>query len=187
MKLSRWHTLFRMGRYTSMCLYANPYPQAGEKSNSVKVKIVEPEQAQADLTKESKTKFTNLLAGFTRILVIAGQQETSQRSLKLLPGFAMSIRPRSLVMWFPTFIRHQQQSGMLMYFLHMRPNQSRQPCPDLIITFGKSVISKHLKQFYGNMAPTALAHTALWHCSRSVSVAYPNHSLRSEIFLYRLK
>jgi len=154
------------------------YPQAGEKIKfSKKVKIVEPELAQTDLTKESRTKFTNLLAGFTRILVIAGQQENQPTLVKAVTRFC-DVHQAALIgdvisnfHSAPTAIRHAD-----VFLAHAPESIKATLRPDLIITFGKSVISKHLKQFlrkYGSQQH--------WHIQPSGIVPDPFQSLTRTI------
>ncbi|TXI68930.1 MAG: 2-succinyl-5-enolpyruvyl-6-hydroxy-3-cyclohexene-1-carboxylic-acid synthase [Cyclobacteriaceae bacterium] len=154
------------------------YPQAGEKIKfSKKVKVVQAENTQAELTKESKTKLAEQLAGFTRILVIAGQQENQAALLKAVTQFCTVHQATLIGDVISNFHGAANTIRFADVFLAHAPDSIKSTLqPELIITFGKSVISKNLKQFLRKYAPAQ--H---WHVQPSGQVPDPFQSLTKTI------
>ncbi|MBX2896175.1 MAG: 2-succinyl-5-enolpyruvyl-6-hydroxy-3-cyclohexene-1-carboxylic-acid synthase [Cyclobacteriaceae bacterium] len=136
------------------------YPQAGEKIRfSKKVKIVEAEPVQTELSKASKASLTHLLAGFTRILVIAGQQENQPALIKVVTRFCEAHQATLVGDVISNFHAASTTIRYADVFLAHAPDSMKTTLqPDLVITFGKSVISKNLKQFLRQNAPTQHWH-----------------------------
>ncbi|MBX2916520.1 MAG: 2-succinyl-5-enolpyruvyl-6-hydroxy-3-cyclohexene-1-carboxylic-acid synthase [Cyclobacteriaceae bacterium] len=150
------------------------YPQAGEKIKfSKKVKIVEQEPAQFALTEESKISLGNLLTGFMRILVIAGQQENEPTLKKAVTRFCEAHRATLVGDVISNFHGTSTTIRYADVFLAHAPDSIKTALqPDLVITFGKSVISKNLKQFLRKNAPAQ--H---WHVQPAGIVPDPFQSL----------
>lgn len=154
------------------------YPQAGEKIKfSKKIKVVLAEHAQAELTKASKTKLSEQLAGFTRILVVAGQQENQSTLLKTVTRFCEIHQATLVGDVISNFHGSINTIRFADVFLAHAPDSIRSTLqPELIITFGKSVISKNLKQFLRKYAPAE--H---WHVQPAGIVPDPFQSLTKTI------
>lgn len=150
------------------------YPQAGEKIKfSRNVKIVEQEPVQIDLTKESKTNLGSLLTGFTRILVIAGQQENQPTLITAVTRFCEAHQATLVGDVISNFHAASTTIRYADVFLAHAPDSIKTALqPDLVITFGKSVISKNLKQFLRKNAPAQ--H---WHIQPAGIVPDPFQSL----------
>lgn len=131
------------------------YPASGENlSFSKKLKIVSTTPAIPVLTDLDKKSLSQSLAGFTKVLLVAGQQDYHQGLSKAVEKFG-KINKVALV-------------GDIISNLHSLPGTVRYadvflgPCgdsikkslqPELLITFGKSVVSKNLKLFLRKHPP----------------------------------
>jgi 2-succinyl-5-enolpyruvyl-6-hydroxy-3-cyclohexene-1-carboxylate synthase len=154
------------------------YPQVGEKIKfSKKIKVVQAEHAQSELSKETKSKLSEQLAGFTRILVIAGQQENQAAVLKTVTRFCEVHQATLVGDVISNFHGSVNTIRFADVFLAHAPDSIKSTLqPELIITFGKSVISKNLKQFLRKYASTE--H---WHVQPSGIVPDPFQSLTKTI------
>ncbi|MCW5911909.1 MAG: 2-succinyl-5-enolpyruvyl-6-hydroxy-3-cyclohexene-1-carboxylic-acid synthase [Cyclobacteriaceae bacterium] len=136
------------------------YPMPGEKiSFSKNVKVVTPEITQPEITKESKARLQNELAGFTRILVIAGQQENQPGVLKAATKFCEiqgAALAGDIISNFHPYTKTIRYADV--FLAHAPDNVKATLQPDLIITFGKSVISKNLKTFLRKYTPAQHWH-----------------------------
>lgn len=154
------------------------YPQTGEKIRfSKKVKVVQVEAAQPELTKESKTNLTEQLAAFTKIVVVAGQQETQAALIKNVTRFCEVHQATLIGDVISNFHSSSKTIRLADVFLAHAPDSIKATLhPELVITFGKSVISKNLKQFLRKYAPSQ--H---WHIQPSDIVPDPFQSLTKTI------
>ncbi len=150
------------------------YPVAGEKiSFSKKIKTISITPASHSLSDADTKSLSQSLAGFTKVLLVAGQQDYHQGLCKAVEKFC-KVNKVALV-------------GDVISNLHAIPGNVRYadiflgPCsesikksiqPDLLITFGKSVISKNLKIFLRKNPP--LHH---WHIQQAGSPADTFQSL----------
>jgi len=154
------------------------YPQAGEKIKFSKaVKVVQTETVQHELTKESKASLADQLAGFTRILVVAGQQENNATLQKTVTRFCEVHQATLVGDIISNFHAASKTTKYADVFLAHAPDSIKAALqPELIITFGKSVISKNLKQFLRKYAP--IQH---WHVQPAGIVPDPFQSLTKTI------
>jgi len=164
------------------------YPSSEEKIRFSKFKkIIEVTSPSSELSQKDKIALSKSLSKYTKILVVAGQRLPQETQGKLVTAFCKKNKA-ALV-------------GDVISNLHSLPNTVRYAdsflgqcgddvkvslAPELLITFGKSVISKNLKLFLrhyqprehwhvqpsGNSADTFQSLTHLIHCS-------PHHFLES--------
>ncbi len=154
------------------------YPQAGEKIKfNKKIKVVQVEASQPELPKESKVKLAEQLAGTTRILIIAGQQENQTALLKTVTRFCEVHQATLVGDVISNFHPSSKTIRFADVFLAHAPDSIKVSLqPELLITFGKSVISKNLKQFLRRFPPAQ--H---WHIQPSGVVPDPFQSLTKTI------
>lgn len=136
------------------------YPAADEKITFTKnIRSISVSQPKSALSESDKKSLIQSLSNFTKVLLIAGQQDYDGRLAKAISKFC-KVNQAVLV-------------GDVISNLHAIPNTVRyadiflSACgesikkslqPDLVITFGKSVISKNLKQFLRSHAPVQHWH-----------------------------
>ena len=136
------------------------YPAKDEKIVYSKVKkIVSITPSSLELTQADKAALSKSLSKYTKILVVGGQQHVHETQNKSIAKFCK--------------INHAALVGDVISNLHSLPETVRlvdtflgqcgdsvkqSLAPELLITFGKSVISKNLKQFIRKYKP--LEH---WH------------------------
>jgi 2-succinyl-5-enolpyruvyl-6-hydroxy-3-cyclohexene-1-carboxylate synthase len=136
------------------------YPGKGEKITfSKKIKIIATAQSSPVLIKAEIEELQRKLAGFSKTLVVAGQHDFNDGLAKALDKFSSS--------------NHAPVVGDILSNLHANLNVIRYAdtflsvCgddvqrslqPELLITFGKSIISKHTKLLLRKLKP--LEH---WH------------------------
>lgn len=122
------------------------YPESGEKFEFNKdVRCIDHFQANGQISQESKQKLESQLLQFKRILIVAGQQKPNQKILEAIDeiagkGLAVVVTDTISNMQSPFSINLHDH-----YIGNSRINDDLEP--DLIISFGKSIISKSLKLF----------------------------------------
>lgn len=101
--------------------------------------------SQSQLTEESLRHIKNRLLEVKKLMIVPGQQKPNPQIQKLLD--ALSINQKVLVV--TDTISNLQSENTISLHDHWLADESLHPelAPDLIISFGKSVISKSLKQF----------------------------------------
>jgi 2-succinyl-5-enolpyruvyl-6-hydroxy-3-cyclohexene-1-carboxylate synthase len=121
------------------------YPEPGETfKNSEQLKIIEEMSFANDIPAVEKEKLIHELRAFRKILIVAGQSIPDAGLIKVLTE--LSIQQKipiagdvlSNLHAVPSLIRHHD--------LYCKNNASNLQ-PDLVISFGKSLISKNLKLF----------------------------------------
>lgn len=132
------------------------YPTDGESIQfPEKPCIFNQHSSNVQLSDESFAKLKNRLDGVHRILVIVGQQRPNLEILTLLN----SLSDRHQVVFISDCIGNMQSDKSITFHDHWLgiPQLSSNLEPDLIISFGKSIISKALKLF---LRSTKASH---WH------------------------
>ncbi len=122
------------------------YPMDGEKFEYPEhPREFTPISSHSQLTEESLKHIKNRLTDVQRLLIVPGQQRPNPRIQKLLDQLASN---RNVVV-VTDVISNLQSDHTLTLHDHWLGDESQQTdlTPDLIITFGQSVISKSLKQF----------------------------------------
>ena len=122
------------------------YPKKGESFlPSEDLHIVHPHVACKQLTHDSLEQLKAKLAQVRRILVIPGQQKPNPKIKKLLRQLAQQKK----VVTVTDTISNLSFEESISFHDHWLGNEkiSQGLAPDLILTFGKSLISKPLKQF----------------------------------------
>lgn len=122
------------------------YPEKNEefKFNS-KVKNIEVLSGSPTLSEDSKQKLESKLKDFNRILIVPGQQRPNERLVTVLNNIANA---GNAVIITDTISNLQSQDTVNFHdhFLG-KENIEKELQPDLILSFGKSIISKNLKLF----------------------------------------
>jgi len=150
------------------------YPGKDEKISFSKVKkLVRVTPSSLDLTQADKEALFKSLSKYTKILVVGGQQHFHEAEAKSIGRFCKN--------------NHAALVGDVISNLHSLPETVRHVdtflgqcidsvklslAPELLITFGKSVISKNLKQFLRKYKP--VEH---WHIQPHGVTADPFQSL----------
>lgn len=132
------------------------YPTDGESIQfPEKPRIFNQHSSNVQLSDESFAKLKSRLDGVHRILVIVGQQRPNLEILTLLN----SLSDRHQVVFISDCIGNMQSDKSITFHDHWLgiPQLSSNLEPDLIISFGKSIISKALKLF---LRSTKASH---WH------------------------
>ncbi len=123
------------------------YPETNEDfrfTEEIKsVEVVEPEKVLSDAVKN----FLSVsLEKFERIMIVPGQQRPDQEIQKLLDNISTS--GKALVV--SDTISNMQSDQTIVFHDHFVSYLDSEQNPDLIISFGKSIISKSLKLFLRN-------------------------------------
>jgi 2-succinyl-5-enolpyruvyl-6-hydroxy-3-cyclohexene-1-carboxylate synthase len=122
------------------------YPVAGEKFEyPVQPREFTPVTSQSQLTEESLRHIKNRLMEVRRVVIVPGQQKPNAQITSILDQ--LSKNQRAVVI--TDVITNLQGEHTVNLHDHWLGNESllTDLTPDLIISFGKSVISKSLKQF----------------------------------------
>ncbi len=150
------------------------YPTKEEKISFTKRKnIVHVTPSSFELTQSDKASLSKSLSNYTKVLVVGGQQLFHEELAKSIAGFCEK--------------NHAALIGDVISNLHSLPKTVRYAdtflsqcgdsvkqslAPELLITFGKSVVSKNLKQFIRKYKP--VEH---WHIQPNGNTADPFQSL----------
>lgn len=150
------------------------YPAPGEELRfDASVKVIEEEPNTFQLPTAVALKLQEGILRYRRVLVLAGHEQQDEALLKSLHHFSDSTGAVvvgdiiSNVHQLPGVVRHQD-------VVFANPNQEQLEAlqPDLLITFGKSIISKALKLYLRKHKP--VAH---WHLQPAGPVADTFQSL----------
>jgi len=154
------------------------YPEAKEKiSFSKQIRILENIQTEYALSTQQLDFLKEEWGHYPKILVVAGQTEADESLTNTLSGFLK----QHDVPVVGDIISNQHSIEQVIrhtdVFLAQAPDEVKRSLqPDLLITFGKSVISKNLKLFLRKYAPKA--H---WHIQPAGAVADPFQSITKVI------
>jgi 2-succinyl-5-enolpyruvyl-6-hydroxy-3-cyclohexene-1-carboxylate synthase len=150
------------------------YPSDGEEVEfGQQVKVIEEDQSAFDLSTMQALKLEQEMMFYKRVLIVAGQGNHNPRLLKCLQTFMGSTGAVAVgdvisnTQQLPGVVRHQDAILACPDTEKMKSLQ-----PDLLITFGKSVISKSLKLYLRQYKPKA--H---WHLQPAGQVADTFQSL----------
>jgi 2-succinyl-5-enolpyruvyl-6-hydroxy-3-cyclohexene-1-carboxylate synthase len=125
------------------------YPEDEETFDfSKSVKIIEPIYAEQRLSQKIKDGLRNALSGYEKILIVPGQQKPNLGIQSVLDELAKN--EKAVVV--TDTISNLQSEFTINFHDHFLGNTKLNDAlkPDLILSFGKSIISKSLKQFLRN-------------------------------------
>ena len=131
------------------------YPSKDESITFAEnLRVIEEHTTSFEISTQQKQEIINEWPSFNRILIVAGQGDVDADQIELLISFTQkhkvpiagdilsNLHPIEML------IRHTD------LFLGQAPDTVKKTLqPDLLITFGKSVLSKNLKVFLRNYAP----------------------------------
>ncbi|MBF9237226.1 2-succinyl-5-enolpyruvyl-6-hydroxy-3-cyclohexene-1-carboxylic-acid synthase [Hymenobacter sp. BT683] len=155
------------------------YPKAGEEIGYEKaVKITRESALPAELSSDAHSIFVEQLLASSNILVVAGQHGADKQLIQPLTAFA-AIYGATVVA--DTIANLDEMGDGLIgkhdvFLAGLTSEQKANLRPDLLITFGQSLISKSLKLFLRDAAPRF--H---WHIQATGAVADTFRSLTSII------
>ncbi len=136
------------------------YPAKGEKiSFSKSVRVIKQKETLPTLSPSEKENTLLSLKNFTKILIVAGQQEYNNELIKVVERFSKAHHVAVIGDVISNF--HSMASAIRFAdsILGHGSNSVKESLkPDLLITFGKSVISKNLKLFLRKYKPTEHWH-----------------------------
>lgn len=131
------------------------YPAKGETIRfSENIRVMEEQTTSFEISTQQKQQILNDWPSFNRILVVAGQGVVDAEHIELFITFSQKHKVPiagdilSNLHPFEMLVRHTD------LFLGQAPDSVKKTLqPDLLITFGKSVLSKNLKVFLRNYKP----------------------------------
>jgi len=132
------------------------YPEHGEKIEFPgNPRVFNQEHSSVQLSEESLIRLNNRLQSFSKILIVAGQQKPNE----VLQAVLDKLSKEKKVVIITDTISNLQSDQTISLHDHWlgNPALSQELEPELIISFGKSVISKSLKLF---LRKTQASH---WH------------------------
>jgi len=150
------------------------YPEAKEKFDfSKEVRVMDQALPQYSVSPEHLQKLIQAWSKYTNILIVAGQHEYDNALISSLTNF-LRVQPVPVVGDIISNLNSiEQVVGHSDVFLGQAPEGVKKSLrPELLITFGKSVISKNLKLFLRKFSPKA--H---WHIQPTGAVADPFQSI----------
>lgn len=154
------------------------YPEGKEKiTYSKDVRVIEDIQSTHALSSDQAEQLKREWSKYSKVLVVAGQLEYDNNLIASLGTFMQS-QPAAVVGDIISNLNSLE--GVVRHsdvFLAQAPDDVKKSLrPDLLITFGKSVISKSLKLFLRKYSPKA--H---WHIQPAGTVADPFQSITKVI------
>ncbi len=150
------------------------YPEAKEKFNfSKEVRVMEQAPAQYSISPDLLQKLTQEWSKCTNILIVAGQHEYDNTLISSITNFLQAQSVPVVGDIISNLSSIEQVVSHSDVFLGQAPEGVKKSLrPELLITFGKSVISKNLKLFLRKFSPKA--H---WHIQPAGAVADPFQSI----------
>ena len=125
------------------------YPSKGETINFTKdIRVIDSTSSIHTLSEDSINRLEKKLAAYNKVIVVGGQNDHDERLLKSIEKFCKN--QNSPIIGDVISNLHSIKSVMRHadVFLGQASESIKKTLqPDLLITFGKSVISKQLKQF----------------------------------------
>lgn len=125
------------------------YPEKSETYDFSKTpRIIEPVYSKANLSEKDKQNLISSLSTFKKILIVPGQQKPDAAIQNIL-GKMMR---KGIAVVVADTISNMQSDDTINYHDHFVGIENlNQPLnPDMVLTFGKSIISKNLKIFLRN-------------------------------------
>jgi 2-succinyl-5-enolpyruvyl-6-hydroxy-3-cyclohexene-1-carboxylate synthase len=136
------------------------YPAADEKITFTKnIRSITVSQPKLVLSESDKKTLLQTLSRATKVLLIAGQQEYNAGLAKAVSKFCKAnqvVLVGDVISNFHSLPNTVRYADVFLSACSESINKSLKP--DLVITFGKSVISKNLKQFLRSHAPAQHWH-----------------------------
>tara|TARA_R110000850_G_scaffold3928_1_gene18708 strand:+ start:15594 stop:17279 length:1686 start_codon:yes stop_codon:yes gene_type:complete len=132
------------------------YPEDGEKIEfPANPRVFNQEHSSVQLSEESLKRLSNRLQSFSKILIVAGQQKPNE----VLQAVLDKLSKEKKVVIITDTISNLQSDQTISLHDHWlgNPALSQELEPELIISFGKSAISKSLKLFLRK------THASHWH------------------------
>ena len=125
------------------------YPQPGEHiTYSESLRVIEHLPSNAYLTDKQKVQLINDWNGYSKILIVAGQNDYNSNLVTLMEQFVVDQKVAFVGDIISNFHSMANTSRYADSFLGQCPEQVKRALqPELLITFGKSIISKNLKIF----------------------------------------
>ena len=154
------------------------YPSKGEKITfSKNLKVISVEKSSIILQKDDIEALQQKLNSFSKKLIVAGQQDFDDSLLKSLDKFSSSNQAPVIGDILSNLHSNQNVIRYSDTFLNScGEDVQRSLQPELLITFGKSIISKHTKLFLRKLKP--LEH---WHIQQAGTTADTFQSLTKVI------
>jgi 2-succinyl-5-enolpyruvyl-6-hydroxy-3-cyclohexene-1-carboxylate synthase len=136
------------------------YPGKGEKFQfSSNVRITSENRLTTSLTHSEKEELNQSLIGFSKVMVVAGQQDYNDALIRLVERFSRKHHAVVIGDVISNFHGSENTIRFADSILGQGTKSVKESLhPELLITFGKSVISKNIKQFIRSYKP--LEH---WH------------------------
>jgi 2-succinyl-5-enolpyruvyl-6-hydroxy-3-cyclohexene-1-carboxylate synthase len=136
------------------------YPSAKEEITFTKnIRHLKVSQSKPELSEVDKSRLTKSVSRSTKILLIAGQQDYDAGLAKVVSKFC---KINSVVLVGDVISNYHSIENTIRYadiFLSACNESVKKSLqPDLVITFGKSIISKHVKQFLRSYSPSQQWH-----------------------------
>lgn len=131
------------------------YPEENEDYRFPKVKLIKVAKSKTCLSPDTKKKLALNLSDFHRIVLICGQGRPDRKVSSLLDQLAKS---KKLIILTDAISNMQSEETISLHDHWLGQKEISDPLqPDLILSFGKSIISKSLKLF---LRATTTEH---WH------------------------
>jgi len=122
-------------------------------------KVVKVTPSSFELTPSNKAALSKSIAGYSKIVVVGGQHDSQEKQIKSIVRFCKN---NQAVLVGDVISNLHISSETVRYvdsFLGQSDDSVKQSlAPELLITFGKSVISKNLKQFLRKYKPAEHWH-----------------------------
>jgi len=136
------------------------YPGKDEKINFSKIeRIVRVTPSSYELTQADIKSLNKAISRYSKILIVAGQQESNELQTRSIARFCKNSHAVLVSDVISNLHSLQETIGHADSFLAQCGESVKQTlAPDLLITFGKSVISKNLKQFLRKHKPAEHWH-----------------------------
>lgn len=145
-----------------------PFYPKGEIVFSENIKLIEPLSPEASLDETTQRALRKELELYSKILVVAGQSESNAGLTNLLSRLELPVVTDIIS-------NHSFDGSIQHHDMYLGP-QNESLKPELLISFGNSVISKSLKLFLRAQKPKA--H---WHIQEAGAAADPFQSLTRHI------
>jgi 2-succinyl-5-enolpyruvyl-6-hydroxy-3-cyclohexene-1-carboxylate synthase len=131
------------------------YPKAGEEMGYEDVRVIRELPSSMDMGQRSLTDYFTQLQSVSRVLVVAGQQPHDSALSQALDYFARTygIPIVADVIANPSASSSAIVTRQDVFLAGLSAGQKEALRPDLLITYGQSLISKSLKIFLRNAAP----------------------------------
>ncbi|MFC3880671.1 2-succinyl-5-enolpyruvyl-6-hydroxy-3-cyclohexene-1-carboxylic-acid synthase [Algoriphagus namhaensis] len=121
------------------------YPEENEDYRFPEVKLIKVAKSKTSLSPDTKKKLALTLSGFQRIVLVCGQGKPDRKVSSLLDQLA---KTKKLMVLTDTISNMQSEETISLHDHWLGQKEFSDPLqPDLILSFGNSIISKSLKLF----------------------------------------